>query len=172
MANENICVGAIIGAFGTQGELRIKSFCAEPSAIGDYSPLTNEAGDQSYDLRITRAVKGGFAARIKGIQFRDQAEALKGTALFVSRDILPNLPDDEFYHSDLIGLDVLDTGGEKLGRVAGVFDHGAGDFLEINAPKEKAPVLLPFTKVAVPVVDLTQGRVIIDPPEGLFTHGE
>ncbi|MCL4117390.1 UNVERIFIED_CONTAM: hypothetical protein GTU68_058701 [Idotea baltica] len=168
-AQDRICVGAIQGAFGVKGELRIKSFCADPAAIGDYGLLTNEDATMSFDLRIVAPIKNGFSARIKGVQYKDQADALNGTTLWVARDVLPNLPDDEFYHSDLIGLDVFDTGGEKIGRVIGVHDHGAGDFLEISTPRTKSNVaLLPFTKIAVPTIDLTAKRIIADPPEGVF----
>lgn len=163
---ERIAVGAVIGAFGVKGELRIKSFCAEPEAIASYSPLTDKNGMEKYNLRITGPVKGGFAARIKGIRFRDQAEALKGLTLYAARDQLPNLPDDEYYYSDLIGLAVIDTGGVRLGRVAAVYDHGAGDILEITTKSK--PALLPFTKEAVPTVDLTAGKIVVDPPEGIF----
>ena len=66
-------------------------------------------------MTVGRAVKGGFAARIKGVRYKDEADGLRGERLYVSRDALPNLPDDEFYHSDLIGLVVVDTGGVRLG---------------------------------------------------------
>ena len=82
--------------------------------------------------------------------------------LWAPREALPSLPDDEFYHADLIGLEVFDTGGAPLGRVRAIFDHGAGDILEVVG---KEQLLLPFTKAAVPTVDLTAGRIIADPPD-------
>ena len=88
--------------------------------------------------------------------------------LYVPRDRLPGLPDDEFYHADLIGLEVFDTGGTALGRIRAVLNHGASDLLEIEMQGQSATVLLPFTQQAVPTVDLTAGRIIADPPEGLF----
>ena len=162
-----ICVGAISGAFGVRGEVRIKSFCADPATIADYSPLTTEDG-RTFDLGITRAIKGGFAAVISGVDNKEDADALRSTRLYTARENLPNLPDDEFYHSDLIGLTVVDTGGETIGRVKTVQNHGAGDILEITGPTLKDGVLLAFTKEAVPTVDLTAGRIIIDPPEGML----
>lgn len=165
MTGKPICVGAIAGAFGTRGEVRLKSFCAEPADIGSYGPLMSEDGAQSFDVSVDRPVKGGFAARIKGVRYRDQAEALRGTRLYVARDVLPSLPDDEFYVSDLIGMTVADTGGAVLGRVKAVQDYGAGDILEVQRPG--APdILLPFTREVVPTVDLTARRLIADPPEG------
>ncbi|MDJ0628199.1 MAG: ribosome maturation factor RimM [Rhodobacter sp.] len=166
-----VCVGAIAGAFGVRGEVRLKSFCAEPEAIADYAPLTDEDGDRQFDLTLSRAVKNGFAARIKGVSSKEAADALRGTRLYAERGRLPDLPDDEFYHADLIGLIVLDTGGARLGRVKAVVDYGAGDLLEIAGPGLPEPVLLPFTREAVPTVDLTSGRIIADPPEGLFPDG-
>lgn len=163
-----ICVGAFAGAHGVRGDVRLKSFCAVPEDIEKYGPFSTEDGKQSFELKLTKAIKNGFAARVKGITQREAAEALKGTRIFVPRERLPDLPDDEFYHSDLIGLTVVDTGGAPLGRVTAVHDHGAGDLLEVAGPRSKSPVLLPFTRDAVPTIDLASGRVIADPPDGLF----
>ena len=158
-----VCVGAIAGAFGVQGEVRLKSFCAEPEAIADYGPLLAEDG-RSFGIEAIRPVKGGFAARLSGVPTREAAEALKGTRLHAPRERLPALPDDEFYHADLVGLTVVDTGGTELGEIRGVFDHGAGDFLEVLRPGGKS-LLVPFTHAAVPTIDLALGRVVVDPPE-------
>ena len=160
-----VCVGAIAGGFGVQGEVRLKSFCAEPGAIADYAPLVTEDG-RSFGVRLVRPVTGAFAARLTGVATREQAEALKGTRLYAPRDRLPALPDDEFYHADLIGLAVFDTGGAAVGIVRAVLDHGAGDILEVARPG--APdLLLPFTRAVVPKVDLAARRIVADPPEGL-----
>ena len=88
--------------------------------------------------------------------------------LYTDRDKLPSLPDDEFYHADLIGLEVFDTGGTLLGTVKAVMDHGAGDILEVQRPNTSDTVLLPFTLAAIPTVDLNAGRIISDPPDGMF----
>ncbi|UWQ62833.1 ribosome maturation factor RimM [Leisingera caerulea] len=163
-----ICVGAIAGSFGVRGEVRLKSFCAVPEEIEEYSPLSNEDGSKTYSLTITRPIKNGFAALLEGVETKEDADAIKGLRLFARRDQLPQLPDDEFYHADLIGLEVYDTGGTLLGTVKSVQNHGASDLLEVHGPGLKSTVLLPFTLEAVPTVDLSQGRVIADPPEGLF----
>ncbi len=160
-----VCVGAVTGSFGVRGEARVKSFCADPEDIGKYSPLQTEDG-REFPLKITRAVKGGFAANM-GLRTKEDADALRGTRLYAAREKLPALPDDEFYHSDLIGLEVVDTGGAVLGRVKAVLNHGAGDILEVMG-QGKSPALLPFTKEIVPTVDLTAGRLVADPPEGVF----
>lgn len=166
--SELVCVAAIAGAFGVRGEVRLKSFTAEPEAVADYAPLTTEDGKRSFNVTLTRPINNGFAARLSGVATKEQADALRGVKLFAERAKLPSLPDDEFYHADLIGLTVSDTGGTELGRVKSVQNHGAGDLLEVHGPTLKQAVLLPFTKDAVPTVDLASGRIVADPPEGLF----
>ncbi|APG45735.1 ribosome maturation factor RimM [Phaeobacter porticola] len=165
---EQICVGAIAGSYGVRGEVRVKSFCAMPEDIESYVPLSNEDGSQTYSLTLNRAIKNGFSANIGGVETKEQADALKGVRLFAPRDRLPNLHDDEYYHTDLMGLEVYDTGGTLLGVVKSVQNHGAGDLLEIIMPTDSKTVLLPFTLTAVPTVDLATGRIIADPPEGVF----
>lgn len=161
---DRICVGAISGAFGVQGEVRLKSFCAEPEDIASYGPLWSEDGTRQFKIKLTRPVAGGLGARITGVATKEEADALKGVSLFADRSRLPRLPDDEFYHADLIGLEVRDPGGKLLGRVKAVHNHGAGDLLEVEGPVN---LLLPFTRAAVPTVDLAAGRIVADLPEGL-----
>ncbi len=169
--SDQVVVGLISGAFGVKGEIRLKSFCANPEDISNYSPLICDNGHE-YTIKITRQVKGGFAARLSGVRFKDEADALAGFKLSADRALLPNLPDDEYYYTDLIGLDVLDTGGESIGKIASVDNHGAGDILEIRGPSLKGSMLLSFTKEIVPTVDLTAGRVIVDPPEETIAKEE
>ena len=163
-----ICIGAVAGSFGVRGEVRLKSFCAVPEDIESYSPLQSEDGSQKFTVSLTRVTNNGFVAILGGINTKEQADAIKGLRLFTPRDALPNLPDDEYYYSDLTGLDVFDTGGTLLGQVKSVVNHGAADLLEIHGTGLKDTVFLPFTQAAVPTVDLDQGRIIADPPDGLF----
>jgi 16S rRNA processing protein RimM len=167
-----ICVGAISGSYGVRGEVRLKSFCADPAAIEDYAPLTTEDGSRSFTLQLTGQLKNGLTGKIGGITSKEAADALRGTRLYAPRDRLPGLPDDEYYHADLIGLTVLDTGGTLLGTVAAVQNHGAADLLEVQVPQRSETVLVPFTLAVVPTVDLASGRIIADPPEGLFSDAK
>lgn len=168
MAEDRVCVGAIAGAFGVRGEVRLKSFCAVPEDVASYGPLSSEDGARTFDLRVTGQIKNGLSARLSGVATKEQADALRGTRLYAPREALPALPDDEFYHADLIGLEVTDTGGAVLGRVRAVLNHGAADLLEVQGPGLKSTVLVPFTREIVPTVDLAAGRIVTDPPQGLF----
>lgn len=163
-----ICVGAISGSFGVRGEVRIKSFCAIPEDIASYSPLSSEDGATTYSITLSGPIKHGFAARLSGVATKEQADALSGTRLYTKRDRLPSLPDDEYYYTDLVGLDVLDTGGTHIGQVKAVQNHGAGDLLEVLTSTSSGTVLIPFTQIVVPTVDLASRRIIVDPPDGLL----
>lgn len=171
MSDSRVCVGAIAGAFGVRGDVRLKSFCSVPEDVAGYGPLTSEDGTRKFEVTLTGQTKNALTARLSGVRSKEEADRLKGVRLFAPRDALPSLPDDEFYHADLIGLVAVDAGGAELGRIKAVLNHGASDLLEIYGPGLKSTVLVPFTRDIVPTVDLAGGRVVIDPPEGLFSDG-
>ena len=164
---DRICVGAVAGSFGVRGEVRLKSFCSEPTDIASYGPLFTEDGSRSFRVTLTRPVAGGLGARLSGVATKEEADALKGTSLYVDRSRLPAPAEDEFYHADLLGLEVRDTGGVVLGTVRAIHNHGAGDLIEVVRPAPADILLIPFTLTAVPTVDIAAGRLIVDLPEGL-----
>jgi len=168
MSDETITLASIAGAFGVKGEVRLKSFCAEPEDIIDYTPLTRSDGKVVQTIVLTGHAKGALIVRMDGITTKEEADALKGVELRARRSQLPALPDDEFYHADLVGLAVFDTGGDSLGRVKSVQTNGAEDLLEVQASGLRDTVLVPFTRSVVPTVDLAAGRLVVDPPGGLF----
>lgn len=168
VSKDRVIVGALGGAFGVKGEVRLKSYCADPAAIADYVPLYSEDGRVFAQVVLTGQLKNGFSAQISGIVTKEDADALRNTALYADRSAMPPTEDDEYYYADLIGLTVCDTGGTVLGKVKTVVDHGAGDLLEITPPGTAETVFLPFTQAAVPNVDLSAGKIVADPPEGLF----
>jgi 16S rRNA processing protein RimM len=136
---DRVCVGAIAGAFGVRGEVRLKSFCAVPEDIAAYGPLEPRGRQPQLHGEAHRARQG----RLRGAAWRRRHEGGRRRParqrLYAPRDALPNLPDDEFYHADLIGLEVCDTGGKPLGRISAVLNHGASDLLEIRAPGKRTP---------------------------------
>jgi 16S rRNA processing protein RimM len=170
-AAKRVCVGVIAGAHGVRGAVRVKSFTAEPKDIARYGPLEDESGERQYKLRLTGSAKGVLIGNLEGIDDRDRAEALRGLRLYVPYSALPPPGDDEYYHADLIGLEAALVDGSALGQVRAVHDFGAGDTLEISRP-EGQPVMVPFTRAVVPVVDIAGGRLVIDPPPGLLAPVE
>ena len=162
--NELVCVGAIAGAFGVRGEVRITTFTEDPMSLAAFKALLRQDGSPGLTLTSARPVKGGVVARAKEIETREQAEAARGLTLFIPRDALPAPEEDEFYLTDLIGAVVETPQGERLGEVKSVQDFGAGDLLEVQ-PASGPSWWLPFTRDAVPEVKLAEGRLIAIPPE-------
>lgn len=166
--DKRICLGKITDAHGIRGEIRIRAYTEAPGDISAYGPLEDEAGDRRFSLSKVRLAKGGVIARLDGIKDRNQAEALKGTELYVDRAKLPEQDDGIWYHTDLIGLAAIDPNGAAFGEVVSVQNYGAGDLLEIRPVDGSSTLLLPFTEDAVPTVDIAGGSLSINPPEGLL----
>ncbi len=161
-----ILVGRVAGAFGVRGEVRISAYTADPMALARYGGLKREDGTPGLTLTSARPAKGGVVARAREIATREEADALRGLRLFVPRDALPKPDEDEFYLADLIGLRVENVQSKTaLGVVKTVQNFGAGDMLEIEPEGGGATWYLPFTKEAVPDVDLAAGVIRADPPE-------
>jgi 16S rRNA processing protein RimM len=174
MAEERVCLGVMVGAHGVRGLVKVKSFTENPSDVAAYGPVSDEAGQRSWRLEVTGPAPGKspdvLLVRIAGVTDRDAAQALHGTRLYVARDALPALAEEEtYYHADLIGLQVEDGEGRALGTVTAVENHGAGDLLEIAGPGGES-LLLPFTRAVVPEVDLAGGRLVALPPEEIVVQ--
>ncbi|MBS7545406.1 ribosome maturation factor RimM [Ancylobacter oerskovii] len=170
MPNDRVLLARIGAPHGVRGEVRLFVFAEGPESLLDYGPLTDETGKRRFEIVAMRPAKEHFVARLKGVDSREAAEALTNVGLHVARDLLPAPEDeDDFYHTDLIGLAAVTAEGESFGRVVAVHDFGAGDILEIaRAAEDGKPagtVMLPFTKAAVPVVDIAGGRVVVEPGE-------
>lgn len=162
-AKELIVIAAIAGAHGVRGDVKVKPFGAADQ-VCSYGPFLDKAG--AVVITPTQAKpgpNGTLTVRIKENLTREQVQALKGTLLHAPRAALPELEEDEFYYSDLIGLDVEDLEGQALGKIKSVQDFGAGDLLEISGPD--GVWFLPFTKAAAPHVDLQAGKLVANPPE-------
>ncbi len=160
---KRILVAQIGAPHGVRGELRLKAFTTDPLALAEYGPLETEDGARRFKLLSLRPAKDMLVARIEGVADRDAAELLKHLRLYVPRERLPKIDEEEtWYHADLVGLAVDDRNGNAFGVVAAIHNYGAGDVIEI-APTGGGPTLLvPFTKSAVPVVDVAGGRLVID----------
>jgi 16S rRNA processing protein RimM len=154
---------ATIGAAqGLKGEVRVNSLTAEPIALVGYKTFTDGAG-RTFEIERGRAQKNVLIAKFKGVDDRTGAEKLNGTLLFVGRAALDQVAkdEDEFLYADLIGLTVEDETGQDWGHVAAVFEFGAGDILEIKGLDGKLR-MIPFSKTAVPTVDVAGGSLQID----------
>jgi 16S rRNA processing protein RimM len=159
-----VCVARIGAAHGVRGAVKLWTFTEDPFAVRDYGPLLTKDGKRQFEVAQAREAKDHLVATFKGVTTRDEAERLNGIELYVARDKLPATDEDEYYHTDLIGLAAVTTEGETLGRVLAIHNFGAGDIIEI-APPKGATMLLPFSNAAVPEVDIAGGRVVIALPQ-------
>jgi 16S rRNA processing protein RimM len=168
--DQKVLMAKIGAAHGIRGEVRVKPYGDDPLSFADYGILTTRDGKRSFEVERARVQKTVVITKFKGIADRNQAEELNGIDLFIDRDQLPEPEEDEFYYSDLTGLDVLDQNGETLGKIIAVQDFGAGDLLEVR-PKRGRSFYIPFTKDFVPAIDLENGRVSVSLPEDYFSEG-
>jgi 16S rRNA processing protein RimM len=163
-----ISLGVISGAHGIRGQVKIKSFTANPEDISCYGPLLDSSGKQ-YQLTITGGTNDALIATVGGVTDRNAAEALRNTELFVPRSALPEAGKHEYYHEDLVGLKLLTQDGRPYGTIAAMHNFGAGDLVAIKRESGEEE-FLPFTRAIFQEIDIKEGRVVIAPPE-IVTSG-
>lgn len=155
-----ILVGHVAGAFGVKGEVRITTYTADPMALTAYGPLLRADGSHALTLGQARVTKDGLVARVKEVATKEEADALRNLKLHVPREALPPPEEDEFYLTDLVGLEARDAAEQVLGTVKAVQNFGADDMLEI-APTQGGPTwYLPFTREAVPELHIADGWLL------------
>lgn len=158
-----VCLAAVAGAQGVRGLVKLKTFTERPEDALAYGALQDEPGERIFRMTAKGRSKGLLVAAIEGVADRDAAAALRGTRLYVDRAVLPPTEEEEYYHADLLGLEVRNREGLTLGRVRAIYDFGAGDVIEVRGEDGRISVL-PFTRQVVPEVDLAGGRLVADPP--------
>ncbi|WP_457798433.1 ribosome maturation factor RimM [Methylocystis sp. S23] len=167
MAKNLVLLGRFGAPHGVRGEIRLQSYTGDPLAIAAYGALTDKNGAKTFKLLSVRPQgKDMLVARVEGVADRSAAERLTGLELYIAREKLPAPEDeDEFYLADLIGLRAERRDGGVIGVVVAMRNFGAGDMLEVSPLEGGETLLFPFTKAVAPVVSVSEGRVIIEPPE-------
>ncbi len=148
-----VTLAAVIGAHGVGGEVRLKVFADNLSPHRSFN-------DGALTLTSLRGGSNGAIVRFAEVKDRTAAEALRGTALTVSRASLPPLGEGEYYHADLLGLPVQTPDGVELGNVVAIDNFGAGDVVEIERPTGKR-FMVPMRPEAVP--EWNDQRMVVDP---------
>lgn len=169
MKNERICIGKIVAAHGIKGEVKVLSYTENGADIDKFGELENLDKTRKFKIKIVGMVKGSYRVKVQGINNRNDAESLIGTELFVNRDILPELDEEEFYFSDLVGLKVcLEDKDHEIGKVVCFDDFGAGTIMEIKLHNQKETEMLPFTESYVPTINLEEGYIIVSSAKMVF----
>jgi len=157
-----ILMGVIGKPHGVRGQVRVNVFAEDPEVLAAHT-LTDRKGRQfalAWAHENVAWLSEVTPAGQRRISDRDEAAALTNVELFIPRSALPEAAEEEFYLADLIGLRARDAAGEEIGRISNVLDFGAGASLELTPGGR----LIPFTKACVPVVNVAEGYVVINPP--------
>ena len=162
-------VGYVAGAYGIAGAIRVTPFSTDADALLNVKTWwLDKPSLRSVSVRTTKLHGGDVVATLVGTAGRDAAQALKGAAVHVSRSEFPALEEDEYYWSDLIGLDVVNLQGEALGKVTDMMSNGPQSILRIEpvpdpAATDKAPErLVPYVDQFVKTVDLKAKTITLD----------
>ena len=163
-----ISVGVIIGAHGIRGEVKLKSFTADPKAVAAYGPLISATGE-IFEITKLKPATTDFIATLKNVTDRNHSEALKGTELFINRTQLPKTLGDEIYMHDLIGTSVYGVNDILLGVVVGFENFGAGDLMDVKVEGRAETALIPYIRNFI--VSATMEKVIVDLPDDYLESG-
>ncbi len=156
-----ICLGEIVAAHGIKGSVKIKTFTEHPEDLVAYGQLTDQ-NLKPLKIQIENIKSASsLLAKIDGCTTRNQSEALIGTKLYIHRDQLPELDEDEFYQEDLVGMEVFDDTGQKVGTVQAIQNFGAGDFLEIHPAQSSKPITAIFNDDSIASIDLKARKIAI-----------
>ena len=162
MPQPYLAVGQVIKPQGVRGEVKVKPLTDDPRRFLDLEQVFVRDGE-AYAPRVARCtrVHGGFAYLLfEGVGDREAAEPLRGTLLFVDRAHGLPLPEDSHYIVDLVGCEVFDTQGERVGALVEVLQPGAHDVYVISTTRGE--LLVPALKRAVPTVDVAARRITVD----------
>ncbi len=157
----NITLGKIVGVFGVRGWVKVFSETRPREQIFKYSPWLLELNGKVTEVEVKegRAQGKGLVARLDGYTDCGLAKELIGAAISIPQTALPETGIDEYYWSQLIGLQVENIQGSELGKVISLFDTGANDVLVVKGERER---LIPFTEFAVIKIDLDDGKLTVD----------
>lgn len=166
-----VTVGAVLRAHGLRGEVLIDADSENPERFRKGSRLLADVGGRVRQLEVasSRPHRGRQLVRFADVTDRNGAEELRGALLEVPEDQVPAAEDGTFYYFQLVGCRVVDRRLGELGEVTGVVEDGGGVLLEVAAPEgDGGSVLVPFANALLPEIDVGEGLIVSDLPEGLL----
>lgn len=163
-----VCIAKIAQTHGVKGLVKLFLYAENPDLVNAPALYTTKKGSETLTLSLKNPAGKYWLASVDGITNKEDAEELRGTELWLPREELPEIEDeDEFYHQDLLGLEVFNADNELIGTVKSLDNFGAGDLLEISYNDGK-DFYLPFTKEAVPTINIIANRIEVVIPDGLL----
>ncbi|MEM9233137.1 MAG: ribosome maturation factor RimM [Pseudomonadota bacterium] len=161
-----VVVGQFAGSHGIRGEFKVRSFTDNPTDVASYGPVKTDKG-RALSLSLLRELKPGlFLCSAPEISSPEACEVFKTALLHVPRESLPETEEDEFYFDDLLGAEAVTEAGKPAGRVKAIVNFGAGDLVELTeVPDRKGSLFIPFTREAVPNIDLDTRQLTVMLPQ-------
>ena len=161
MSNKNFLkIGLLVGVHGIKGEIKLKSYTDIPENIFSYKGLYVENSNKPINLVFVRKVKNSFICRIENIITRNEAEKLRGLKLFINRNKLSKLSDDEFYQVDLLGFQVYNLNRDSLGEIITFNDFGGGLLIEVKKNDKK--FYLPMSSDFLEDINYVEREVVLN----------
>ena len=160
MSNQNLVeIGCFVGVHGIKGQVKLKSYTEIPESIFDYKDIFLENNNKII-MKLVGKIKQNLICKIENVETRNDAENYRGLKLFVKRDELPKIKENEYYHRDLIGFNVYNKNRESFGEIISFNDFGAGLLIEVK--KENKTFYLPMGNNFLDMIDYKQKEVILN----------
>ena len=156
-------IAIITSAHALRGHVKLKCLVQDYLSLYNYSPL--HADDKSYHLDDMKLSGKSIIAKFKGIDSREQAEALHNVSLYTDASKLPQLHDDEYYYNDLINMQVILPDNSCYGKITNVYDFGAGEVVKIEIHASQQTIILPFNKECFPSVNKSKAEATLILPD-------
>jgi 16S rRNA processing protein RimM len=153
-------MGRVVGAFGLSGWVKVKVFTESADTLGTFPVWLVQLCDRWREMALEdfEVHSKGPVAKLAGCDDRNAADALRGADVAVTREALGDAEDGTLYWVDLVGLEVVDEGGTRLGEVEGLFESGETSVLVVKGAKER---LIPFVPEYVKAVDREARRITV-----------
>ncbi len=156
-----VCIAKILKPHGVRGYVKLASFAANPLDVFHYPCLYDEQGKE-YTIKLISKNKDFFIVSFNNNQSRNVAEEYPGLKLYVQREALPQVKDDEIYYADLVGIEILDSNKNKKGVVVAVCNFGAGEILEMQLTNDNNTIYLPFQNEYIEQIDINNKTLIFN----------
>ena len=164
MSSGHVAVGRVVAPHGLRGEIRVEPLTAQSEHFAAGRTLWIE--ETAHEVEASRRQRGFVLLRLSGMASVEAAEALRGSLLSLPESELAPLPEGEYYAYQIIGLEVYDGDGARLGKVVGLFPTGSNDVYVVDGPRGE--LLLPAIDDVIVEVDVAGGRMVVSLMDGLL----
>lgn len=162
-------IGEVLSPHGVAGMVKVFPYTSYPERVKMLQELVLAGKKERLHLKVEKGVQHGrfWLIKFEGLNTRDEAALIKGRLLIIPKEKRLKLPEDSFYHDELVGLDVYETEGALVGKVTDIIVTGGHDVLQVERGQGQKNMLIPAVKRFVQKVSLAENRILVELPEGL-----